>query len=350
MNDLSRRHFLQLIAASLGSLGGIYLTGCLNQEKLLTKPIDSKKISPTIFQSDPISTEIPPTATDPPTSTPENTPEPSPTIVYPNLVVARNGDPEEMVRKAVQALGGMERFVKSGDKVVVKPNICVAYHGYKYAATTNPWVVAAIVKLALEAGAKKVKVMDYPFGGSAEQAYNVSGIKAEVNKAGGKMVVMSNLRYVDTSIPKGKDLKSTKIYNGVLNADVLINVPIAKHHELARLTLAMKNMMGVIYNRPMMHANLGQRLADLNSRVRSSLVIVDAVRMLMNHGPSGGNLADVKKADTIIASPDIVAADSYAATLFGLKPNDLTYIKKGKEMGLGENNLSKLKIEEINLG
>ena len=255
-----------------------------------------------------------------------------------------------MVRAAVEALGGMGHFVKSGDVVVIKPNICASYHGYEYAATTNPWVVGAIVKLALEAGAKKVKVMDYPFGGTAEQAYRNSGIQAEVEKAGGKMVVMSNIKFIETAIPDGKDLKSARIYDDVLRADVLINVPIAKNHELALLTLAMKNMMGVIYDRPSMHWNLGQRLADLSTRVRSHLVIVDAVRMLMAHGPTGGNLADVKKADTIIASPDIIAADSYAATLFGYEPDQLGYIKKGVQMGLGIKNLSKLNIEEINLG
>lgn len=350
MNELSRRNFLRLLAASLGSLGGIYLAGCMNQEKLLLKSNSSEKIGPTAFLPDPTVTNLSPEATLQQTDEPVDTPSPSPTMAYPDLAVARNGDPEDMVRKAVEALGGMNRFVKSGDQVIVKPNICVAYHGYKYAATTNPWVVGAIVKLALEAGAKRVRVLDFPFGGTAEQAYAVSGIKDEVNKAGGKMVVMSSLKYVETNIPQGKSLKSTRIYDDVLNADVLINVPIAKHHELARLTLGMKNLMGVIYNRSMMHADLGQRLADLNSRVKSSLVIVDAVRMLMNHGPSGGNLNDVKKADTIIVSPDVVAADSYAATLFGLKPNDLTYVKKGEIMGLGENNLDQLKIEEINLG
>ncbi len=351
MTNLSRKQFLRLLAASLGSLGGIYLSGCLNQSKLLSKSLSSEKISPTAFLPNSTATDSPISATDPPTEVtppePEATPSPE---SYPDMAIARNGDPEVMVRKAVKALGGMKRFVKSGDVVVVKPNICVAYHGFEYAATTNPWVVGAIVKLALEAGASKVKVMDLPFGGTAQQAYNVSGIQSEVNKAGGKMVVMSNIKYSNTEIPKGVDLKSTKIFDGILNADVIINVPIAKHHQLARLTLAMKNMMGVIYNRPMMHGNLGQRLADLNSRVRSNLVIVDAVRMLMDHGPSGGSLGDVKKANTIIASPDIVAADSYAATLFGLKPDDLSYIKKGAAMGLGVKDLGQLKIEEINLG
>jgi uncharacterized protein (DUF362 family) len=266
------------------------------------------------------------------------------------LAVVRNGQEKEMVRAAVMALGGMGKFVKPGDVVVIKPNICVSYHSYEYAATTNPWVVGALVELALNAGAKQVKVMDYPFGGTAEQAYQKSGIQQEVQKAGGKMVVMSGIKFVQTAIPQGKSLTSARIFDDVLRADVLINVPIAKHHGLALLTLAMKNLMGVIYNRPALHASLGQRLADLSTRVRSHLVIVDAVRMLMAHGPSGGNLADVRKANTVIASPDIVAADSYAASLFGYRPDQLSYIKKGAQMGLGVKDLDTLKIEEINFG
>ncbi len=346
MPELSRKDFLRLLAASAGSIGSLYLTGCLDREKLISKSLLSEKISSTPFEPGSTATHTPAASS----STPEIIGSPSPTQAFPDLVVARKGDPEEMVRRSIEALGGMKRYVKSGDTVLIKPNICVAYHDYQYAATTNPWVVGALVRLALDAGAKKVNVLDYPFGGTAEQAYHVSGIQAEVNKAGGKMVVMTNLKYVNTDIPQGLDLKNTRIYDDVLNADVLINVPVAKHHQLARLTLAMKNLMGVIYDRPMMHANMGQRLADLSSRVRSHLVIIDAVRMLMANGPTGGNLNDVKKADTIIASGDIVAADSYAATLFGLKPDDLAYIKKGHKMGLGNKNLDQLKIEEINLG
>lgn len=346
MTDLSRKNFLRFLASSLGSL---YLAGCLKQDKLLSRSISPEKITPTAFQPKPKdSVGVDPTAE--PEELPTQEPSATPATVYPDLAVARKGDPEVMVRAAVDSLGGMSRFVKSGDVVVVKPNICVSYHSYEYAATTNPWVVGAVVKMALESGAKKVKVMDYPFGGTAEQAYRASGIQAEVEKAGGNMVVMSNIKFVETAIPNGKDLKSARIYDDVLRSDVLINVPIAKNHELALLTLAMKNLMGVIYNRPSMHANLGQRLADLSTRVRSHLVIVDAVRMLMAHGPTGGNLADVRKADTIIASPDIIAADSYAATMFGYQPEQLGYIKKGVQMGLGIKNLSKLNIKEIDLG
>jgi len=345
MTDLSRKNFLHFLAASLGSL---YLSGCINQEKLLARSLSPDKITPTPFLAGPQNTVEPdPTAELEQLSTIEPSSTPNP--IYPDLAVARQGDPEQMVRAAVDSLGGMGRFVKSGDVVVVKPNICSSYYNFEYAATTNPWVVGAVVKMALESGAKKVKVMDFPFAGP-EKAYHTSGIQAEVQKAGGKMVPMSHIKFVETAIPDGKDLKSARIYDDVLRADVLINVPIAKNHELALLTLAMKNLMGVIYNRPRMHANLGQRLADLSTRVRSHLVIVDAVRMLMAHGPTGGNLADVKKADTIIASPDIVAADSYAATLFGYKPEQLGYIKKGVQMGLGIKDLAKLNIKEINLG
>lgn len=350
MNDLSRRNFLRFLAASLGSLGSLYLAGCLNQDKLLSKSFSAEKATPTGFQTVPTELEPSPQSETTVEETVPPTSQPSPTTSFPDLAVARSGEPEEMVRAAVKALGGMERFVKAGDVVVVKPNICVSYHTYEYAATTNPWVVGAVVKMALEAGAKRVKVMDFPFGGTAEQAYQISGIQEAVNKAGGKMVVMSGIRFLETEIPGGKDLKSARIFDEVLNADVLINVPIAKNHELARLTLGMKNLMGVIYNRPAMHANLGQRLADLSTRVRSHLVIIDAVRMLMAHGPTGGNLSDVKKADTIIASPNIVSADSYAATLFGIEPEKLTYVKKGVAMGLGSSSLNELKIEEIVLG
>lgn len=350
MTSLSRKNFLRFVSTSLGTLGSLYLAGCLNQDKLLTRDSSPGKILPTDFIPDPTAPEDTALPQSTSTSPPEDTSPPSPTQIPAELAVARNGNPKEMVRAAVKAIGGMGKFVKPGDNVVIKPNICVAYHTYEYAATTNPWVVGGLVEMAFEAGAKNVKVMDYPFGGSGEQAYYKSGIESVVKKAGGKMVVMSGIKFVETAIPSGKDLKSARIYDDVLKADVLINVPIAKNHGLALLTLAMKNLMGVIYDRPYMHGNLGQRLADLSTRVRSHLVVVDAVRMLMANGPSGGNLDDVKIAKTVIASPDIVAADSYAATLFGFRPDQFGYIKKGVQMGLGTSDLSKVRIEEISFG
>jgi uncharacterized protein (DUF362 family) len=263
------------------------------------------------------------------------------------LAVARGQSPAEITQQAIAALGGIERFVRSGDDVIIKPNICVAYHTYEYAATTNPEVVATLVSLCLGAGAKKVRVMDYPFGGTAEAAYERSGIAQAVTAAGGQMEQMARMKYKTTPIPEGRDLKEWSVYQDVLEADAFINVPIAKHHNLARLTLSMKNLLGVVLDRSQYHRNLGQRLADLTSLVYPTLTVVDAVRILVDHGPTGGSLDDVKQLDTVIASHDPVAADSYAATLFGLTGADIAYIKAAAEMGLGEMDLSSLQIEEI---
>jgi uncharacterized protein (DUF362 family) len=276
-------------------------------------------------------------------------PSPGPAADQAYLAVARGGSPAEITQRAVAALGGIERFVKSGDDVIIKPNICVAYHTYEYAATTNPEVVAALVSLCLGAGAKKVRVMDYPFGGTAEAAYERSGIKGAVTAAGGFMEQMASMKYRKTPIPNGRDLQEWSVYQDVLAADVFINVPIAKSHDLARLSLGLKNLLGVVVDRNKYHRNLGQRVADLTSLVYPTLTVVDAVRILVDHGPTGGSLEDVKQTDTVIASHDPVAADSYAATLFGLAGPDIAYVKAAAEMGLGEMELSNLKVEEMQI-
>jgi uncharacterized protein (DUF362 family) len=268
----------------------------------------------------------------------------------PYMVVARAGEPEALIQRAMAAFGGMETFVKKGSTVILKPNICTAYHSYEYAATTNPFLVGALVKLCLAAGAKKVTVMDFPFGSTAEEAYTVSGIADQVKAAGGEMIVMSDFKFVPTDIPYGVELKKTDIYDDILKADVVINVPIAKNHGLARITMGMKNLLGVIKDRPPLHINLGQSLPDLATRIRPTLTVLDAIRILTANGPTGGNLDDVKKLDTVIVSPDYVAVDAYGSTLFGLKPTDLYYVKNGAKSGFGRADIENLKIEEITVG
>ncbi len=258
-------------------------------------------------------------------------------------------DPEAIIRAAIDALGGMGRFVKRGDEVIVKPNICVSHQAPEYAATTNPEVVGALVRMCLEAGAREVRVMDNPFSGTAKVAYVKSGIQEAVEQAGGRMELMANMKYQEVAIPEGRDIQAWTVYRDVLEVDVLIDVPIAKHHSSARLTLGMKNLMGVIRDRPKFHRNLGQRIADLTSLVRPDLTVMDAVRMLMRHGPASGTLEDVRRADTVIASPDIIAVDSYTTTLFGLRGEDIDYVRIGHEMGLGELDWRKLKTMEENI-
>ncbi len=234
-------------------------------------------------------------------------PSPSPaTASSTYLAVARGDDPAEVAQRALRALGGMERFVQKGQSVLVKPIICVAYHGPEYAATTNPQVVAALVQMCREAGASSVTVMDYPFGGPPDQAYKISQIGDAVRAAGGRMVTMTALKFKDTEIPEGKDIHKWPAYQDALRADVIINVPIAKHHNLARLTLAHKNLMGLIQNRKRIHSNLSDRLADLATLFKPRLTVVNAYSMLMANDPTGGSLSDVKLERTLIASHDIV--------------------------------------------
>ena len=265
------------------------------------------------------------------------------------LAVVHGEDPTAIVKVALAALGGIERFVGQGQDVILKPNICVDYHTPEYAATTNPQVLAALVTLCLGAGAKRVRVMDMPFGGTPASAYTVTGIEEAVQAAGGEMEVMSPVKFAKFDIPAGRDIKSWEVYRDILETDVLINVPIAKHHSLARLTLGGKNLLGTVSYPNKIHQNLGQRIADLESLIRPSLTGIDAYRILMNHGPTGGSLNDVKQANTVIASHDLVAADAYGATLFGLKGADIPYIQKAADMGLGVLDISTLKVEEINV-
>ena len=343
----TRKEFLHTLAAGMGAVAfNKFLTACSRAE-VTAESVPTPEPSVMTEKVNGSESDFASTGASPEQG--ETTPG------SPDLVVVRGAEggdvaPEELVRRTLSALGGMERFVPKGAKVVIKPNICVGYHEYNYAATTNPWVVGALVKLCMEAGAGTVSVMDYPFGGPAEQAYAKSGIEEQVRAAGGEMAAMPQFKFVSTEIPKGVDMQQCDIFDDVLNADVLINVPIAKHHSLARLTLGMKNLMGVICDRPSIHHNIGQRLADLTSRVYPTLTVIDAVRILMANGPTGGNLDDVRKIDTVIASPDIVAADSYASTLFGLQPDELAYIQAGTAMGLGRSELGTLRIEEITVG
>ena len=263
----------------------------------------------------------------------------------PDLVVVHGASPEKIVKAALDALGGIKKFISRGDIVVIKPNI-----GWdrtpEQAGNTNPEVVAAVVKLCFEAGARKVKVFDRPVN-DPRRCYVQSGIAPAVSALGGEADYVDERKFKDMAI-NGQALKSWPLYTDIFEADKVINIPIAKHHGLAKLTMSMKNWMGVMGgSRRQIHQKLDESLVDLSTKIKPTLTILDAVRILTANGPQGGNLADVKKLDIVIAGVDQVAIDSYGATLFGMKGSDLGYVTLGHKIGLGQMDLSKLHIKKL---
>jgi len=239
-----------------------------------------------------------------------------------------------LTEAAIASLGGMERFVNKGDTVWVKPNI-----GWnrrpELAANTNPDVVGTLVRLCKEAGAKTVKVGDHPCH-PARQAYRNSGITKAAEAAGGKMMVyLDQKRFKDMQLG-GEFLDKWPIYLEIAEADLVINVPILKHHGLTKCTMAMKNYMGVIGgNRSTWHQNMEACVADITQFMKPKLTVLDAVRVLTDHGPQGGNPDDVDVRGIVAASTDIVALDSFGATLLGHNPAEIGYVAAAANRGLG---------------
>ena len=240
----------------------------------------------------------------------------------------------QLTEKAIEGLGGMKRFVSRGDVVWVKPNIAWD-RAPELAANTNPAVVAAVVRMCFDAGAKIVKVGDNPCN-LPEKTYVSTGIPAAAEALGAQIVTLDRKRFRETAI-KGERVKSIPIYPEILDCDVLINVPIAKHHRSAGLTLTMKNYMGVIEKRQTFHQAIPECLVDLTRFMgpRTALHVLDCVRVLDDHGPRGGDPADVRVKTTVAAGMDPVALDAFGADLMGRKPEDIGSIVKGNEAGLG---------------
>jgi uncharacterized protein (DUF362 family) len=261
-----------------------------------------------------------------------------------DLSVVKGDDPAVITRKAIELLGGIGRFVKKGDVVVVKPNI-----GWdrkpEYAANTNPAVVGTIVRMCNDAGAKVVKVFDNTCN-DPRMCYKNSGIQAAVKEAGGYIYHISDWKYFPGAFPEGSRMENWLLFRDAIECDCFINVPVAKHHSLAGLTLSMKNLMGICGGtRGMIHWNLSQKLSELTAFVKPDLTVIDAYRILLRHGPSGGNLKDVEKKRTVVAGTDPVLTDAYAATFFNIDPGSIGHIKQGADDGVGSMDYHKARIK-----
>jgi len=275
-----------------------------------------------------------------------------PAAGIPDLVAVKNGEPEALFDRGIEALGGMGRFVKKGQKVVVKPNIGWNVSPER-AANTNPRLFRRIVEHCLQAGAKEVYVFDHTCD-AWRDSYRTSGIEQAVKDAGGKdaggkLAPGNSEGYFQTvAIPRGRRLREVKEHELILQADVLINVPVLKSHGGARLTVAMKNLMGVVWDRSEWHANdLHQCIADFATYRKPDLNVVDAYNVLLRHGPRGVSTADVANLRSQLLSTDLGTADAAAAKLFGLEPDAVDYIRIAGEMGAGRKDLENLAIRRI---
>ena len=250
---------------------------------------------------------------------------------------------KKMVRSGIRAIGGMDKLVSRGDNVVIKPNIAWDRKP-EYAVNTNPFVVAALVGMCIEAGANRVKVFDHTCASNPDTSYTNSGIEKAAREAGAVVGHVNKDLFKKIKIPDGKVLDSWQFYEKLIyqdETDVLINVPIAKQHSASRLSMALKNTLGMVGgNRGSLHKDIHPKISDLNKVVKVDLTILDAFRTLKLHGPTGGRLEDVdnnfENARRLVFCVDPVAVDSYGATLFGYQGRDIGYIRESYEAGLGE--------------
>lgn len=262
-----------------------------------------------------------------------------------DVAVARNGSPAANTESVIKALGGMERFVNPGDVVVFKPNCVVAQAPPKWAVNTNPDVIGTIVRLCKQAGAKEVIAVTH----DVPKYFRGSGIGDAIEREGGSWEATterSNFRKI--LLPLGVILNHTEILKRVLDADVFINAPIAKHHGGTEVSLGMKNFMGINYDRIVMHRmGLDQTIADLATGVKTNLTVMDANYMLLSHGPVGPG--ETRHQKTVVAGVDPVLVDAYTTTLFKIEPRDIGYVRLASELGLGSMNLKNARIQEFNL-
>jgi len=244
-----------------------------------------------------------------------------------------------MVKVGLQEMGGIERFVKRGSKVIIKPNI--AFNSTPDRAhTTNPSLVETVARICKNAGAQ-VTIMDRPVH-NARLCYHSSRIEEAAKRAGVNCEYMNRDRFKTVHVPQGLNLDTVDVYEEILEADCIINMPIAKHHNAAMLSLSMKNLMGVIGgNRGFYHVNLHRNIVDFNKAVKVHLIIMDGLRILTKHGPSSGGPEDIKETKTIIFGINPVMVDTYTAHyLFGIEPSSIGYLSLASNAGMGSINVN----------
>ncbi len=266
----------------------------------------------------------------------------------PDIVAVRNGTPEQMFDKGIAAFGGMKKFIRKGQIVVVKPNIAWTANP-EGAADTNPALVKRIIEHCFGAGASRVYVFDHTCD-DCLTTYNVSGIAKAAREANATVVHANKESYYqEVKVPGAHSLKDVKVHELVIGSDVIINVPILKHHGSTRMTCALKNLMGVVWDRFYYHrTDLDRCIAEFPLYRKPDLTIVDAYNILTD-GPRARSLDHVVNKKIQLIGKDMVALDVAASKILGEEVENIKYIKIGNDLGLGNSNLDELNIKRINL-
>ena len=271
-----------------------------------------------------------------------------------DLVAVMGGEPDQMFRRAIAEMGGIGKYVKPGNKVTIKPNIGWDRNP-ELAANTNPVLVSEIIKQCLKAGAKEVIVFDHTCD-DWRKCYKNSGIEVAVIAAGGKMIPGHDESYYrEIKLPRAVTLKTAKIHQAILDSDVWINVPILKNHGGAKMSISMKNLMGIVWDRRFFHShNLQQCIADCSTLDKKpTLNVVDAYRLMKSNGPQGKSLADVVTSKGLFISTDIIAVDTAATKFFNqvsaMPLETVEHIGKGEALKIGTTQLDKLNIKRIKI-
>ena len=265
-----------------------------------------------------------------------------------DLAVVKGDDPYAITVKAMETMGGMEKFVKKNSTVLIKPNI-----GWdrspEQAGNTNPYVVGALIDMCFKAGAKRVNIFDNTCNDS-KRCYENSGIEKIAKEKGANVYFADDWNVVKAKFSYNSPMEGWPVYRDALECDTFINAPVLKHHGLTGLTLSMKNLMGICSgNRGLIHFDIGTKLAHLTDFIKPDLNVIDAYRVLKRNGPTGGDLEDVLDMKTVIVSVDPVLCDSYAAKLMDKDPLSISYIKQAVKLNLGSANIEKADILTITL-
>ncbi|MFA5714003.1 MAG: DUF362 domain-containing protein [Bacteroidales bacterium] len=272
-----------------------------------------------------------------------------------DLVAVMGGEPQELYSKAIELMGGLSKYIKRGYRVVVKPNI-----GWdktpEYGANTNPQLVEAIVRDCFRVGASQVTVFDHTCD-EWRACYKNSGIEEAAKRGGAKIAFAHDEKYYRTvQLPKALSMKQVKIHEAIVECDAWINVPVLKNHGGAKMTISMKNFMGIVWDRRFMHANnLQQSIADCSTYEKMPVLnIVDAYRIMVKNGPKGRTVEDVETPKALFISTNVVSADTAAIKFFSqfvpVELDDVHHIALAEKMGIGSTNLDQLKIERVKLG